>query len=149
MKLTKRNIDTIKTHAQHDIYVWDEEVAGFGLRVKPSGVRSFMIQYRNSSGHSRRHTLGKLGVLTAEDARKMAKAALADVAKGNDPSAQRSADRNAITMSQLCGTYLAAAKKGLILGKRGRPKKRLHSMLIRGELSDILSPCWVAGQYAT
>jgi integrase len=140
MKLTKRNIDTIKPHAKRDIYVWDEEIAGFGLRVKPSGVRSFMIQYRNSSGDSRRHTLGKLGVLTAEDARKMAKAALADVAKGNDPSAQRSADRTAITMSQLCGTYLAAAKKGLILGKRGRPKKASTLYADKGRIERHIIP---------
>ena len=77
MKLTKRNVDTIKPRAHRDVYVWDDEIAGFGLRVKPSGVRSFMVQYRNSRGNSRRHTLGKLGVLTADEARKMAKAAKA------------------------------------------------------------------------
>src|SRR5262249_35075432 len=81
-----------------------------------------------------------LGVLTAEDARKMAKAALAEVAKGNDPSAQRSADRNAITMSQLCGTYLAAAEKGLILGKRGRPKKASTLYADKGRIERHIIP---------
>ena len=140
MKLTKRNVDTIKPRAHRDIYVWDDEIAGFGLRVKPSGVRSFMVQYRNSSGNSRRHTLGKLGVLTADEARKMAKAALADVAKGNDPSAKRSEDRMAITVRQLCDAYLDAAKKGLILGKRGRPKKGSTLYVDAGRIERHIIP---------
>jgi integrase len=140
MKLTKRNVDTIKPRAHRDIYVWDDEIAGFGLRVKPSGVRSFMVQYRNSSGNSRRHTLGKHGVLTADEARKMAKAALADVAKGNDPSAKRSEDRMAITVRQLCDAYLDAAKKGLILGKRGRPKKASTLYVDAGRIERHIIP---------
>ena len=140
MKLTKRNVDAVKPHVQRDIYVWDDEIAGFGLRVKPSGVQSFMIQYRNSSGHSRRHTLGKLGVLTADEARKMAKAALADVAKGNDPSAKRSEDRKAITVRQLCDSYLDAAKKGLILGKSGRPKKASTLYVDAGRIERHIIP---------
>ena len=140
MKLNKRNVDTIKPRAHGDIYVWDDEIAGFGLRVKPSGVRSFMVQYRNSSGKSRRHTLGKLGVLTVDEARKMAKAALADVAKGNDPSAKRSEDRMAITVRQLCDAYLDAAKKGLILGKRGRPKKSSTLYVDAGRIERHIIP---------
>jgi Arm DNA-binding domain len=84
MKLTKRSIDDLKPLPSSDLYVWDDEVAGFGLRVKPSGVRSFIVQYRNSSGDSRRKTLGKSGVLTADEARKLAKADLAEVAKGDE-----------------------------------------------------------------
>jgi integrase len=140
MKLTKRSVDTIKPRAQRDIYVWDVEIAGFGLRVKPSGVRSFMIQYRNSSGYSRRHTLGKFGVLTADEARKMAKAALADVAKGHDPSAKRSEDRKAITVRQLCDAYLDATQKGLILGKRGRPKKASTVYVDAGRIKRHIIP---------
>src|SRR5215475_14045317 len=50
MKLTKRAIAAIVHNPSRDIYIWDEEVRGFGLRVKPTGVRSFIVQYRNSSG---------------------------------------------------------------------------------------------------
>ena len=99
-----------------------------------------MIQYRNASGHSRRHTLGKLGVLTADEARKMAKAALADVAKGNDPSAKQSEDRKAITVRQLCDSYLDAAKKGLILGKSARPKKASTLYVDAGRIERHIIP---------
>src|SRR5690242_16979296 len=123
MKLTKRTIAAIAADSERDLYFWDGELPGFGLRVKPSGVRSFMVQYRNSSGISRRITVGKLGVLTPEEARKAAKRILADVTKGHDPAATRAENRAAITVRQLCRDYMHAAEKGLIIGKRGRPKK--------------------------
>ena len=109
MKLTLRNIATIKTDPKHDIYVWDDDLAGFGVRVKPSGVRSFMLQYRNTNGVSRRLTLCKLGIKTPEEARKLAKEKLALVAEGQDPAAERKAIRGAMKISELCDLYLKEA----------------------------------------
>jgi integrase len=140
MKLTKRIIDELAPAPAGDLYVWDDDVAGFGLRVKPTGVRSFMVQYRNASGVSRRITLGKFGVLTADQARKLAKARLAEAAKGDDPAAKRAEDRKAMTVRQLCGAYLEAAGKGLILGKRGRPKKPSTLYVDRGRIERHVLP---------
>lgn len=123
MKLTLRTIATISPDPTRDIYVWDDDLAGFGLRVKPGGTKSFMLQYRNACGISRRITLGKLGTLTPDQARKLAKERLAEVVKGGDPAEAKSEERKAMTVRQLCDAYLAAAEKGLILGKRGLPKK--------------------------
>jgi integrase len=134
VKLTKRAIDAIVPDPRRDIYVWDDEVRGFLLRVKPSGVRSFAIQYRNASGVSRRVTIGKLGVLTADEARKVAKQKLADVTKGGDPAEARSEDRKTMTVRQLCQTYLNACEKGLIIGKGGRPKKASTLYVDRGRI---------------
>jgi integrase len=140
MKLTKRAIDNLKPLPLRDLYLWDDDVAGFGLRVKPSGVRSFMVQYRNESGVSRRITLGKFGVLTADEARKLAKAKLADAAKGDDPAAKRSEDRRAMTVRQLCRAYLEAAGKELIIGKGGRPKKPSTLYVDRGRIERHILP---------
>jgi methyl coenzyme M reductase subunit C len=102
MKLTINTIKAISVDPKRDIYAWDDELSGFGIRIKSSGVRSFMLQYRNASGVSRRLTLGKLGVLTPDEARKMAKEKLAVVAKGNDPAEVRAEQRKAMTVKELC-----------------------------------------------
>jgi integrase len=140
MKLTKRVVLTILPDPLRDRYVWDDEVGGFGLRIKPTGVRSFMVQYRNSSGISRRVTLGRLGVLTIDQARTLAKRTLADVISGGDPASKRSEDRHAMTVRQLCQAYLDATEKGLILGKGAQPKKASTLYIDRGRITRHILP---------
>ncbi len=140
MKLTKRTIDTLAPEAGRDVYHWDDELAGFGIRIKPTGVKSFMVQYRNQGGASRRVTLGKAGVLTPEEARRLAKEKLAEVAKGGDPAEAKAEERKAMTMKQLCDDYLTAIEKGLILGKRGLPKKASTLVSDRGRIARHILP---------
>ncbi len=140
MKLTKRVLDAVKPSATRDEFLWDDEIPGFGLRTKPSGVRSFIVQYRNGSGTSRRVTLGKFGVLTPDEARKMARQALAEVARGGDPVEKRSQDRNAMTIRRLCRAYLEAVEGGSILGKGKRPKKPSTLATDRGRIERHILP---------
>jgi len=140
MKLTKRALDAVKPDPSHDVYLWDDELAGYGLRIKPTGIRSFFVQYRNSMGNSRRVTLGKFGILTPDEARKLAKIKLAEVAKGNDPADERARERKAMTVRQLCQSYLEAAEQGLILGKRKRPKKQSTLYVDRGRVEHHVLP---------
>jgi len=140
MKLTINTIKAISVDPKRDIYAWDDELSGFGIRIKSSGVRSFMLQYRNASGVSRRLTLGKIGVLTPDEARKMAKEKLAAVAKGNDPAEVRTEQRKAMTVKELCDSYLNAAEKGLILGKGGRAKKQSTLYTDKGRIERHILP---------
>jgi hypothetical protein len=140
MKLTKRVLDAVEPSETDDLFLWDDEVPGFGLRVKPSRVRSFIVQYRNSSGASRRMTLGRYGVLTPDEARKLAKQRLAEVARGGDPVDKRAQERKAMTIRQLCKAYLEAAENGLILGKRKRPKKTSTLSTDRGRIERHILP---------
>ncbi|MGY3472447.1 tyrosine-type recombinase/integrase [Bradyrhizobium ottawaense] len=122
-KLTKRVVDAAHTTGK-DLVIWDNELRGFGVRVKKSGAKSFLVQYRNANNRSRRLTLGRYGVLTAEEARRDAKLALADVVRGADPVESKKLARGAMTVEELCREYLDKAERGLILTRRGEVKSK-------------------------
>lgn len=104
-KLTKRIVDAIEP-GEKDVWKWDDELRGFGMRVKPSGVKSYIVQYRNKHGATRRLTIGRHGVLTPDQARNQARQLLAGIGRGEDPSAGQKADRSAPTMNNLLDRYL-------------------------------------------
>ena len=104
IKIGIRSIATIK-QGEKEIFVWDTILPGFGLRVMPSGVMSFFIQYRRGAS-TRRFSLGRVGVLAPEKARKKAKIELARVQDGKDPSQERKESRNAPTMKELATRYM-------------------------------------------
>src|SRR5262245_11575845 len=72
--------------------------------------------------------LGKVGTLTPDEARGLAREHLASVAKGMDPSHERHQRRAALTVAEICDEYLANAErkhgalKGQAKRKRGFPK---------------------------
>jgi integrase len=139
-RLTKRTVDAAVNHSDRDRFIWDDTLPGFGFRIKPSGTKSFFIQYRNRGGDSRRLTLGRYGVLTAEQARASAKAALAKVALGDDPAETRSQDRNAKTIADLAREYLDRAERGLIVTRRGKIKKPSTIYTDRGRIERHIIP---------
>lgn len=110
-KITKRVIDAIAPlPGTPDTYVWDTELKGFGVRMMPSGVGSYVLKYRNQEGRQRKLALGRVGSLTPDDARSLARRRLAEVDKGADPSAERKALRAAMTVAELCDLYLQDAE---------------------------------------
>jgi hypothetical protein len=121
-KLTKAVVDAAAPR-ERQFTLWCSELKGFGVFVQPSGTRSYFVDYRNAQNARRRMTVGRHGTVTTEQARKLAMAALGDIVRGDDPAAERALRRKSMTVRELCDKYLAAAEKGLILGKGGRPKK--------------------------
>ena len=83
-RLTKRTVEKLRP-SEDEFFVWDDALAGFGIRVFPSGRKSYLVQYR-AGGRSRRRSIGQHGALSAEDARKEARKLLGDVAKGGNPA---------------------------------------------------------------
>ena len=62
-KLTKSVVEAFAPVGK-EVVVWDTELPGFGIRVKPAGVRSYVVQYRDrQTGESRRKTIGQHGPL--------------------------------------------------------------------------------------
>jgi integrase len=139
MKLTKKAIDAIKSDSTDRVF-WDDELRGFGLRMKPGGLKSFLIQFRNRQGRSRRLTVGKYGRLTPDEARREARRLLSDVERGLDPAEQRLEERHALTVGDLCREYLAKAEAGLIIGRKGLPKKASTLEIDRGRIARHIVP---------
>ena len=70
LTLSGRAVDALAVSAR-DVIVWDRELAGFGVRVYPSGRKVYVVQSR-AGGAPRRVTLGTHGEITATQARKRA-----------------------------------------------------------------------------
>lgn len=102
-KLTKRTVDAIEPQPT-EFFVWDESIPGFGLRVMPSGRKSFVVQYR-AGRRPRRMSLGPSTVLTCDQARTRAITIIAAVKNGEDPAADRASKRNAATVSDLAERF--------------------------------------------
>lgn len=140
-KLRKRVIDGLQSDgSKHGTLFWDDELSGFGVRVYPSGSKVFVLKFRARSGRQRWLKLGAFGPLTAEHAREKAKLELAKVIGGEDPANQRDQLRTALTMNKLCDLYLEAAGAGLVLGRKGLPKKQSTLDSDRSRISAHVRP---------
>ncbi|WP_416908043.1 MAG: tyrosine-type recombinase/integrase [Polymorphobacter sp.] len=98
-KLTKRSVEKLPAF-EHDYIVFDSDVNGFGVRVLPSGRRSYLVQYR-SGGRTRRIAIGQHGAVTVEGARKRAKELLGSVAAGQNPAEVIALHRGAPTVASV------------------------------------------------
>ncbi len=102
-KLTKRSVDALSAQAE-SYFVWDSEIIGFGVRVMPSGTKTYQAQYRKG-GRTRRISLGRHGNITAEQARLKAREVMGLVAKGENPAEEIAQERRAPTVAALCDRF--------------------------------------------
>lgn len=102
-KLTKRSVEAAAPSTS-EYMLWDGDLPGFGVRILPSGRRSYLVQYR-AGRRSRRITLGPHGVLTTDQARGMAIEVLAEVRSGSDPATERKERREALTVTELASRF--------------------------------------------
>ncbi len=102
-KLTKRVIEATEPGSK-EVCIWDGALPGFGLRVMPSGRKSYVVQYR-AGRRSRRITLGPTSIITPDQARTRAIAILSEVRAGKDPAADRYAGRTAVLVVELAQRF--------------------------------------------
>jgi len=104
LKLTKTVTEKLAaTDGKRAIY-WDSDMTGFGIRVMPSGSKTFFYQGRVNK-ELIRVTIGKFPAKTPEQARKEAKKTQGDIANGQDPRPER-VEADAATFGNLMTAYV-------------------------------------------
>jgi integrase len=134
-KITKRVVDAAAPGLRRYI-LWDTEIKGFGLLILPSGVKSYLYQYRTREGKQRRATIGKHGEWTPTQARSKAENYRQVVQAAGDPLAAKSALKKASTVGHILDAYLesesfkdkAASTQSI---DRGRIERHLRPLLGR------------------
>jgi integrase len=141
-KITKRFVDALKPspETKGDIFAWDDDLKGFGIRMKPSGSASFLVQYRTAQGRTRRLAFAKINTITPDEARTKARRLLAEAQDGGDPSERRNESRQAITVAELCAQYLEAARAGLVLTRFRKSKSASTIYNDEGRVSRHIVP---------
>lgn len=105
-RLTEKSILSHPTPKEGSTIVWDDTIPGFGIRIMPSGTRTFFLNYRNAQGKQRRVKLGRVGILSLDKAQKKARKALNKLADGQDPREMRDEAREAVTFEYLVNEYV-------------------------------------------
>ena len=123
VRLTKRVVDASKAGDERYV-VWDSELKGFGLRVYPSGVKTWVFDYRPGEGGRRqikkRMTIGKAGDLTPDQARRKAEALRAEVKLGGDPPRREGTQASRVTLPNSPKCFFATIWRRSASGRRPR-----------------------------
>ncbi len=142
-RLTKRLVEAAKPQSDRYI-IWDSGLSGFGLRIEPTGRKTFIARYRTGGGRSgtlRQATLGRFGIITPDQARLQARKVLGAAAHGSDPVEEKRQTRKPrITVAQICDWYLEQAEAGRVLGRKGRPIKASTLAMDRSRIETHVKP---------
>jgi integrase len=105
MKFTKQGIAELALpDGKSDLIVFADDLPGFGIRLRPGGRKTFVVQYR--AGHKQhRETLGDVRRVDLAQARDAAKRKLGAVSLGHDPAEERQR-KAALTMGSFVPRFL-------------------------------------------
>jgi integrase len=90
-KITKQLVDSAKAPESGDLWIWDTELQGFGVRIQPSGRKTYVLRYRTKDAGrvQRKMTICRSTDAPPDKARGMARDVFMKVASGEDPAAER------------------------------------------------------------
>jgi integrase len=104
IKISKRTVEALEP-SDRDVDYYDEDLKGFGVRVRPSGRKTYFVMMRHK--YVMRHfTVGSHGAIAPEQARLKAKQIISDLAIDKNPTADMEALRNAVTVKSLGERFL-------------------------------------------
>jgi len=117
-KLTKKIVDGLPLPEKGQVFYWDENLIGFGLRLTPT--RKTYIAQARVNGTTRRATVGVHGIITADQAREKALRLLGEMADGKDPGAEKRKERaEQTTLREVADRYMELKRT-----KKGHPLKQ-------------------------
>ncbi len=102
-KLTNQAISQVQP-SNKETYIWDTELRGFGVRVYPSGSKSYVVRtwLANSHRPQRLQSIGNVNVISLSDARALAKATIREA--HHEPALAEAA--RTITFEMLNARYI-------------------------------------------
>ena len=137
-KLNSGMVDRLEARAR-DYVMWCGGLRGFGVRVRPSGRKSFIVQY-DYKGRSRKVTVGTFPTLTVDQARKKATELLAKVQLGEDVAAKPVGEENP-TVAELCDEYLKRGcghkKASTKVTEKGCIELHIKPLLVHRRVKDL------------
>lgn len=130
-KITRRLVETLKP-TDKAFTVYDTDVKGFGIRVMPSGVATYIVEYRPGEGGravaKKRMALGRTTELTPDEARKLAGNTLSSVRHGDDPLLERETKRREIKVKELIDQWERENPPGRKTGKPMAERTRRYTL---------------------
>ena len=136
--ISKRLIDAEQPRSA-EFFLWDSKLAGFGVRIYPTGRKVFVAQVR--VGRSlRRVKIGPYGPFTPEQARERAGEIIRAAADGRDPQREKTERADAITVEELCARYLEAARDGRVMTRFRLPKRASTVAIDEGRVARHIVP---------
>ena len=140
LMLSKRTVDAAAPKAER-YELFDSKLKGFGLRVAPSGEKSWIVLYRAGAGGrnalKRRVTIGKVGTLTPEEARDAAQKILSTARLGGDPATAKVERRAAVTVRELAGAFIERHAQAKRKTKTAAHYADILSRLVAPELGAL------------
>lgn len=137
IKLTRKAVSAIEPTDKSVIY-FDETVKGFGLKVMPTGARSWVLEYRPGAGGrgvaKKRLKIGSPATMSPEDARELAVRTLARVTLGADPASARSEERSSPTVSDLVDAFM----RDHVAAKRKPKTEKEYQIIVDRHIKPVL-----------
>src|SRR6476620_12324239 len=109
-KLSIFTVNSLKPNPNNPYTVWDTTMRGFAVTIHSSGRKSWKFIY-SRQGRPRGYHLGDASSIGLSDARRLAAAIMLRVHQGQDPQAERRAERTAGTFSDLADRYRKYAER--------------------------------------
>lgn len=101
-RVTRRSIAALQPDPKGATWLHDTDLPGFLVRCQASGKKTYVARYKTPAGAWRKITIGAVEVLHPDEARELARDALAAASRGEDPTR----DRTAPTVTELSRRFM-------------------------------------------